>query len=81
MHASWSELMTAEEDRTRLICELASLLRKEGAMPSEARAAGLTLIGWLARRMPGEAPSTAGVKEMAKRACALNSRSNGRRGR
>lgn len=74
--------MTAEEDRTRLICELASLLREEGAMPTEARAAGLTLIGWLARRMPGEGPSTAGVEEMAKRACSMNSsRSNGRRGR
>ena len=31
-------------------------------MPEDARCAGLTLIGWLARRMPGEAASTDGVE-------------------
>jgi hypothetical protein len=31
-------------------------------MPDDARCAGLTLIGWLARRMPGEAASTDGVE-------------------
>src|SRR5688500_10178855 len=61
--------MPAEEDRTRLICQIARLLR-DGAIPDEARAAGLTLIGWLARRMPGEGPSTDGVEEMRRR-CAL----------
>jgi glucose-6-phosphate dehydrogenase assembly protein OpcA len=45
--------MTAEEERTRLIGEIARVLR-EGPVPDEARAAALTLIGWLARRMPGE---------------------------
>jgi hypothetical protein len=45
--------MTAEEQRTRLIGDIARVLR-EGALPDEARAAALTLIGWLARRMPGE---------------------------
>jgi hypothetical protein len=62
--------MTAEQERTRLIGEIASLLR-EGAVTEEARAAGLTLIGWLARRMPGEPPSTAGVHEMLER-CGVN---------
>lgn len=31
-------------------------------MPEDARCAGLTLIGWLARRMDGEAASTDGVE-------------------
>ena len=62
--------MTAEEDRTRLIGEIASLLR-DASVPADARAAGLTLIGWLARRMPGEAASRDGVDEMARRASAL----------
>lgn len=52
--------MRSERDRTRLIAELASILR-ECSMPDDARSAGLTLIGWLARRMPGEAASTDGV--------------------
>jgi hypothetical protein len=75
--------MAAEEDRTRLIGEIANLLR-DASMPAEARAAGLTLIGWLARRMPGEAASRDGVDEMARRASALHgarSRIPGRRSR
>lgn len=55
--------MRHECDRTRLIAELASLLR-ECELPDDARAAGLTLIGFLARRMPGEEASTAGVVEV-----------------
>jgi hypothetical protein len=70
--------MAPEEQRTRLIGELASLLR-EDSMPDDARAAGLTLIGWLARRMPGEGPSQAGVVEMESRS-ALRA-VGGRRGR
>jgi hypothetical protein len=66
--------MTCEEERTRLIGEIASLLR-EASLPDEARAAGLTLIGWLARRMPGEPVSMAGVDEMLRR-CA-ESKPNG----
>jgi hypothetical protein len=58
--------MTAEEDRTRLIGEIARVLRDD-PVPDDARAAALTLIGWLARRMPGEAVSTAGVAEMVGR--------------
>lgn len=55
--------MTAEEDRTRLIGEIARVLRDD-PLPDDARAAALTLIGWLARRMPGEDVSMAGVHEM-----------------
>jgi hypothetical protein len=45
--------MIAEEERTRLIGDIARVLR-EGPVPDEARTAALTFIGWLARRMPGE---------------------------
>ncbi|KYF60712.1 hypothetical protein BE15_20880 [Sorangium cellulosum] len=65
--------MAPEETRTRLIAQIASLL-KEGTMPADARAAGLTLIGWLARRMPGEAASRDGVDEMCRRAAVLGCR-------
>jgi hypothetical protein len=58
--------MACEEERTRLIGQIASLLR-ESSVPDEARSAGLTLIGWLARRLPGEPVSMAGVEEMLKR--------------
>ena len=61
-----AQTMTAEEDRTRLIGEIARVLRDD-PVPDDARAAALTLIGWLARRMPGEAVSTAGVSEMVRR--------------
>ncbi|EYF06652.1 hypothetical protein [Chondromyces apiculatus] len=72
--------MAEEEQRTRLIAEIASLLSSEHAMPPEARAAGLTLIGWLARRMPGEFASRAGVEEMG--AClALDSPAQQQEGR
>ena len=40
-----------EASRTQLISQIASLLRTD-QVPDEARQAGLTLIGWLARRMP-----------------------------
>jgi glucose-6-phosphate dehydrogenase assembly protein OpcA len=49
--------MTVEEERTRLIGEIARVLRA-GPVPDEARTAALTFIGWLARRMPGEPVST-----------------------
>jgi hypothetical protein len=58
--------MACEEERTRLIGQIASLLR-ETSVPAEAREAGLTLIGWLARRMPGEPVSIVGVEEMCRR--------------
>jgi hypothetical protein len=51
-----------EGARTRLISDISSLLH-EPAIPESARSAGLELIGWLARRMPGEAPHALGVEE------------------
>lgn len=58
--------MACEDERTRLIGQIASLLR-ESSIPEDARDAGLTLIGWLARRMPGEPVSIVGVEEMCRR--------------
>jgi len=52
----------SEGDRARLIHELSRLVR-EAQMPEPARCAGLTLIGWLARRMPGEPPHALGVRQ------------------
>ena len=52
--------MTAEEERTRLIGEIARVLR-DGPVPEEARCAALPLLGWLARRMPGEPVSMCDV--------------------
>ena len=51
-----------EGERARLIGDITRLLR-EPHMPETTRTAGLTLIGWLARRMPGEAPHAIGVAE------------------
>jgi hypothetical protein len=51
-----------ETERARLISEITQLLR-EPLIPEATRTAGLTLIGWLARRMPGEAPHAIGVPE------------------
>ncbi len=53
--------MTAEEERTRLIGDIARVLR-DGPVPDEARAAALTFIGWLARRMPGEPVSMCDIR-------------------
>lgn len=58
--------MAAEEERTRLIGQIARVLR-DGPVPDEARAGALTFIGWLARRMPGEPVSKAGVRVMLRR--------------
>jgi len=51
-----------EGERARLISDITRLIR-EPQMPESTRTAGLTLIGWLARRMPGEAPHAIGVAE------------------
>jgi hypothetical protein len=51
-----------EGDRARLISDITKLIR-EPQMPETTRTAGLTLIGWLARRMPGEAAHAIGVAE------------------
>lgn len=56
------ERLPDECERARLISDISRLLR-EPMMPETTRTAGLTLIGWLARRMPGEAPHAIGVAE------------------
>jgi len=54
--------MPDEGERARLISDITRLIR-EPQMPETTRCAGLTLIGWLARRMPGEAAHAIGVTE------------------
>lgn len=49
-----------ECSRMRLIGELTGLLH-DSELPQPVRLAGLTLIGWLARRQPGEAPHALGA--------------------
>lgn len=49
-------------ERTRLISDLCCLIR-EPRVPDDLRSAGLALIGFLARRMPGECAHGAGVEE------------------
>lgn len=51
-----------EGERARLIGDITRLIR-EPQMPETTRTAGLTLIGWLARRMPGESAHALGVDE------------------
>ena len=54
--------MADESDRARLINEISRVIR-EPMIPESTRTAGLTLIGWLARRMPGESAHALGVAE------------------
>jgi hypothetical protein len=56
------EQVPDEGERARLIGDITRLIR-EPQMPETTRTAGLTLIGWLARRMPGEMPHAIGVAE------------------
>jgi hypothetical protein len=51
-----------ETRRTRLIADIMVLIR-ETSMPQSARLAGMTLVGWLARRRPDEPPHAIGVEE------------------
>jgi hypothetical protein len=51
-----------EAQRTRLMADIMRLLR-EPSIPRSARLAGLTLVGWLARRRPAEAPHAIGIDE------------------
>jgi hypothetical protein len=51
-----------EITRTRLITDLSRLIC-QSSVPEGARTAGLTLIGWLARRRENEAPHAIGVEE------------------
>jgi hypothetical protein len=52
----------AERERVRLIGDLSKLLH-DPCVPETAKAAGLELIGWLARRQPGEDAHGYGVNE------------------
>jgi hypothetical protein len=54
--------LVEETERTRLIADIARLIR-QSAMPESTRIAGLTLIGWLARRRSDEAPHAIGIDE------------------
>ena len=51
-----------EVQRTRLMADIIRLIR-EPSMPPGTRTAGMTLVGWLARRRPDEAPHAIGVDE------------------
>ncbi len=51
-----------EGERARLIRDISRVVR-EPQLPETTRTACLTLIGWLARRMPGEAAHALGVAE------------------
>lgn len=51
-----------ETMRTRLIGDIVLLLR-DTTTPETARIAGLTFVGWLARRRDEETPHAAGVDE------------------
>ncbi len=54
--------MYDEAERTRLIADIMRLLQ-EPSVPRTARLAGMTLVGWLARRRPDEAPHAIGIEE------------------
>jgi hypothetical protein len=60
-----ASVLADECARARLISEIARLIR-EPTVPEGTRVAGLTLIGWLARRRPEEAPHAIGVEEARK---------------
>jgi hypothetical protein len=51
-----------EWERARLISDISKVLT-DPAMPGEARKACLTLVGWLARRRPGEQAHAIGIDE------------------
>ena len=50
-----------ERSRADLIEQLAALVQR-GELPEEAREASLTLIGWLARRRPGDSTPRHGMR-------------------
>ena len=56
-----SDLDSAAHDRSHFIGHLACLVNEPGC-PADARDAAMTLIGWLARRMPGETSHALGVR-------------------
>lgn len=54
--------MPDETERARLIADIMRLMR-EPALPESTRCAGMTLVGWLARRKHDERPHALGVDE------------------
>jgi hypothetical protein len=56
------EVVYDEGERTRLMADITRLIRGP-SVPQSARLAGLTLIGWLARRRPHESPHAIGIEE------------------
>lgn len=54
--------MADEIERARLIGDITRILG-DADMPESTRTAGLTLIGWLARRKVSERPHALGVTE------------------
>ncbi len=54
--------MSDEWERARLISDISRVLGDQ-AMPKDTRTACLTLIGWLARRRPGETAHALGIDE------------------
>lgn len=73
--------VAGERQRVRLIADLSKLLH-DPCVPETAKAAGLTLIGWLARRQPGEEAHGYGVEEATRSANAVGSqRTRARRAR
>ena len=52
-----------ERQRVKLIGDLSKLLH-DPCVPESAKSAGLTLIGWLARRQPGEEAHAYGVESV-----------------
>jgi hypothetical protein len=71
-----------ETHRVRLIADISKLLH-DPCVPDQAKAAGLTLIGWLARRQEGEAAHGYGVPEASQqqRSYGTPSRARTRRAR
>lgn len=51
-----------ESERTRLIADIVRVMG-EPSLPEDTRLAGMTLIGWLARRRPDESPHAIGLDE------------------
>jgi hypothetical protein len=51
-----------ENDRTRMIADIMRILN-EPCLPEATRHAGLTLVGWLARRRLEEQPHGLGIDE------------------
>jgi hypothetical protein len=55
-------LVSDESERTRLIADIMRLIH-EPSLPEETRRAGMTLVGWLARRRAHETPHAIGIDE------------------